>query len=69
MPFCQKTVFFIDLYLDSKEATAIIFILGIRGYPPVLFEYRKAFEGYLLAEIKAEQYLVGYIWKISVLQF
>ena len=34
-----------------KKATAMVFILGDRGYTAVRFEYKTASERYLVAEI------------------
>ena len=45
-------------YSACKKATAMVFISGDRGYPAVRFEYKKASERYLVAELYAKQFWV-----------
>jgi len=47
----QNTAFLLLYYLACKEATAMAFIRGERGYPAVCFEYKMASEQYLVAEL------------------
>ena len=43
-----------DPKMAQTEATAMIFIWGHRGYPPVRFEYKTAFGGFIVDQILKE---------------
>ena len=45
VPHTQSWVFF-----QIWQKTATVLIWGDRGYPPVQFEYKTAYEGYVVAE-------------------
>ena len=49
--FFQNTAFLMLYYSACKQATAMVFIWGDRGYPAVGFEYKTASERYLVTEL------------------
>ena len=51
LPNCLNTAFLLLYYSARKKVTAMVFILGDRGYHAVLFRYKMASKRYLVAEL------------------
>ena len=63
-----NSTFLLFYYSARKKATSIVFIWGDKGYPADRFEYKKASEWYLVAELWAKQFWV-FLIKIYIMNF